>query len=406
MGVFVLAQSACGGSMCGTAAPHDGTTTESSKSAVTRAPPANLTAAQDAPAEPVVPAQTEAAPCKTPFAAWPALCREDLPPALHDFAEPALPKFGGHEMVVRKHTDLLHMPNGSRVNILSDWKDSLFQINGSDLDYVIADGVTVEAMIVDNCKRCRVRGAGPNSRIKYLFVNKSSDVTIDSVLVKSDLKFNPLAVDLHDSERVALISSLFHSPYSAAMFAHGIQSLLIVNDWGSRFASTNDLVIVDSQIESRGLQPVLRRSGESSRHFYLRTTTINLYSGEVTFDLGGENNDAYDMMYQRASRYYVSNLSKRYDSLRFGGTQNDDGRRGVYEITDAVWITPDASEGAVHVTDAKLAEREAPEWRYRLGKPVYSATLKGNYEQRHPEWPVRVSRTLGKALSVANPYAL
>ena len=259
---------------------------------------------------------------------------------------------------------------------------------------------------------------GPNVRIKYLYIQKSTDVTVDSVMVKSDTAFNPLAVELHDSARVALLSMVFHSPYSAAMFADAVDDLLIagcnwgssdangVNDWGTRLAHSSNVVIVDSQVETLGMQPVIRRGGGTSgAHFYLRTTTVNLQTPESTLDLGGETPDTFDDMYQRSPTYFISNLSARHDILRYGTGPGDDGSTGGYEVSDATWYTP-ASGDAAFMDDAALAGRETSAFHYRLGKPVFHNTLAGTYEQRHPGWPRRVSRSLGVPLSVANPYDL
>lgn len=357
-----------------------------------------------------------AAGCGTSFELWPAICRQDLPEAMADFAEPELPSFYGSEVTVRVPTDLDGLQDGSRVTIVEDQADTIF-VNRPDLEFIIADGVTVGRLVVASCTRCLVRGAGPNARVNYLYFQESEDATIDSLLIKADSQFNNLAVDIHDSSRIALINTVFMSPHGAAMFTERVDGLLIagsswastdgggVNDWGSRFANTSDVVVVDSQIEAMGLQPVLRRAGVSPRHFYLRTTTINLNSPETVLDLGSEDADAYDHMYQQEPTYYVSNLSGRQFLNRYGGTANDDQVQGIYEVTDAVWYTPPAGEDG-YFGDPEVARFESGPWRYRLGSPVFNATLSGSYEERHPGWPVRISRSLGVPLSVSNPYDL
>ena len=356
--------------------------------------------------------------CGTPFASWPAICREDLPDVMSDFTEPTLPTFMGNEIEARVHLDLAGLAAGSIVHIPEDYAQYLFVGVGSDLDFVIEEGVQVDALIVDKCTRCRVRGGGPNARIKYLNITQSHDVTIDSVLIKSDMAFNPLAVEIHDSSRIALVSMVFHSPYSAAMFANNVQHLLIagcnwgssdangVNDWGTRLANTSNIVIVDSQVETLGMQPVIRRGGGTSgSHFYLRTTTVSLRTPESTLDLGGETPDVFDQLYQREPTYYISNLSARHEVLRYGTGAGDDASMGSYQVTDATWYTPQRGESAF-LDDAALAARETAAFQYRLGTPVFHNTLTGSYEERHPGWPTRASLSLGVPLSVANPYDL
>ena len=354
--------------------------------------------------------------CGTPFLLWPAICREDLPDVMSDYEEPTLPTSSGTEVEATTIAGINAALPGSEITITADMHEWTF-LSGEDKDLIIADGVTVDALVIDTCMRCRARGGGPNARIKYLYVHNAQDVTVDSVLIKADSAYSERAVEIQMSDRIALISTVFHSPYSAAMFTSHVNGLLIagsswassdaggVNDWGSRFADTSDVVIVDSQIEARGMQPVLRRGGGfSMRHFYLRTTTVNLDSAESTLDLGGETQDGFDQMYQQSPTYYISNLSAG-PLLRYGGSPNDDAGMGLYEVTDATWHTPPSGDSA-YMGEADLASRESSVWKYRLGTPTFDATLSGTYEERHPGWPARGSRTLGVPLSESNPFDL
>jgi hypothetical protein len=362
-------------------------------------------------------------PVANPFSLWPSLSRDDLP-AGFQFTEPTQPTTTMNERTATTAASLQSMiSNGALLRLTaSDATNWVTVRDVSDVDIVIDDGVTLGVVIINNSTNIRVRGAGPDSALHEIYVTASSDITVSSLLMRSGNSLQKQAIQIDNTHSLALIAIVARGFDNSAAAYFGAtspqQNFLIAGnnwgafpnagdkDWGVRFDAAGNVIVVDSQIEARGLQPVLRRSGPSPNHFYLRTTTINLYDVEATADVPSEGSKNFGGMYQRDCEHYVADLGGSGLDLRYGSIPDDNGH-GSYESHDATWHTP-ASPNVAFVDPNVLVSLEAnvDVWRFTEGTPSYDNTLTGDYDQMHPGWTAPFSPEFDAPMGAANPYDL